>query len=176
MQLLKVVGRCLLVVLAVASVAAAPAPAAAQYVPVIAEPTAPGSNSFTISGSGATPDTTVEFFVEIDGELVLCGSTVSDASGGYTGTCTLPPGTLPGDYRVVVVNEGREIGETVVSLMDGPGPTVTTQPGVGVDDVPAGDLPRTGSDTETLVKVGSLLVAAGFAAVILTRRSRRSVS
>ena len=74
----------------------------------------------------------------------------------------LPPGTEPGTYTVSVGCDGEFLDFTVEVLADG---TVVGTP-----------LPRTGSNTGTLVGVAAALIVLGASVVVGTRQRRRATS
>lgn len=129
---------------------------------------APGQ-PITVTGQcPVATGTRTQVSFELQPGNISLGSTTSDTSGNYSHTFSIPEGTAPGSYQIVitcvaVLGEGRvrRLPLTVVAAAEA---------------ARAGTLPRTGESPLPLVLGGATLVALGAGAVIATRRRRSTTA
>lgn len=100
--------------------------------------------------------TVMAFF---DGDQVV---STPGTSSPFVFSFSIPPNTAPGTHTVSVGCDGEVLDFSIEVLADG---TVVGTP-----------LPRTGSNTGTLVGVGAALIVLGASAVVGTRQRRRANS
>jgi hypothetical protein len=132
---------------------------------------APGED-IVISGGGFAPGSTVTITIAAgggltlaEGDVVVSGTAVADASGNFSIRLQVPPGTPAGDYAVVASGIGPD-GEPVALRS-----TVTVvAAGAG-----GGGLPFTGSNSGVALWVAFAVVALGAALVIGARQRRLAV-
>ena len=169
--------------LAVASVVAIAAPAAAQQYP-------PADNSITVSDTTPTPGQTITITartfspsapvtVTMAPEAVTLGETPAGSDGVVRLDATIPDDTALGDHTITAAGESPD-GLLSLSARI----TVVPADGAGDDDAAGGagggggaggDLPRTGSDlTMPLLQIGLALAALGGLILALSKRRRRA--
>jgi hypothetical protein len=123
---------------------------------------------FTISGTGV-PGDTVSATLDVN-PVVALGSSPVDQNGQFSILATIPAGTPPGDYDIVVASENCPTSTTVTITVGG---ALLQVENVGVD------LPGGPSDTQTPLRfsagIGALLIGL-FALTRLTGRRVRSRS
>jgi LPXTG-motif cell wall-anchored protein len=163
--------RRLLTVLAIVLVglgfAVAPAHAGVEEYPpdpgiTVDDPNVDPGGTVTVRGESCAPGVLVT--IEFLGEVVATVTTAED--GTFVATFDVPAGTAAGTYDVDAIDCTTEVLSTSISV-GAPATTTTT--------VASTTLPRTGSDgTETLVRVGVVLLAAGGLLAFAARR--RSVA
>lgn len=149
------------------------APAAAQYDTFTVSPGGVESGgTTTFQGDGCEPGSTVT--ISIDGDTLA--TVVANDQGQFTGSIVVD---LPaGDYTVtatcgdVVQTAPLNVRGVSDSTTTAPDPTAPAPaPGPGVGGQGGGSpLPRTGSNTTSLVLVGALLLAGGGAMVVARKR------
>lgn len=112
-----------------------------------------------VVGSGFTPGSTVDFF--IDGEFLGTAQASDDPDGNVDATFPLPPGfQTDGQYEITVECPDGAIASNI--LIVGSGLPTTTEP-----------LPATGSgSTLSLLKVGGSLIALGSLGLLVARKRR----
>ena len=104
----------------------------------------------TVFGSGFPPSTPVD--IVLLSSPVLLGTVVTDASGSFTTTVTIPSDTEPGIHRLVgAVRGGGPSAETTITVLAPAGSPLR----------PQGQLSRTGSDPAGSTKVAATLVVIG---------------
>lgn len=144
-------------------------PASECAAPQASRTTAAPGEPITVTGQCpvATGNPTPVSFQLQPGNVDL-GTVNSGSDGRYSHTFTLPAGTQPGSYSIVitcteVLGEGRTrtLPVTVVAAAAA---------------ARTGTLPRTGESPVPLALGGATLVALGAGAVIATRRRRSPVS
>lgn len=170
---LSVIKRLMLipgVFLVVALMIGLPAAAHAQYVPgepgFILDPDTVqegGASSF-VSGVGCPRDTAVD--VSILGESVGKTTSRNDPDGTFETSIQIPASLGPGEY-VVAVSCGMVRMTNIL--------TVTAIPVTVPDAGGGGDLPRTGSDSMVLVRIGLMAVTLGGLLVLGARAKRARV-
>lgn len=157
-----------LIVLSAALLMVFASAAHAQYVPgqpgFILDPNQvlEGGATTTASGVGCPPSTNVVF--TIDG--VQVGTTVSrpDPDGSFDATLSIPASFAPGEYTVVATCGNVRMTNTL---------TITAVP--TSEPTSATTLPRTGSDSMLLVRIGLALAATGGLLVLGTQKRRARV-
>lgn len=135
--------------------------------------TVPQGGSITVSSTGWRPGSTVTIL--LDG--VVLGTLTADASGGVSGSFTVPGGTTTGGHQVNAQGTGANGNAlalsapitvtalaTTASFTATPAPTATP--------TTTGSLPVTGAQIAGAVAVGGALVLAGGALTGATRRRR----
>lgn len=172
MSFVRVLGALLVAVVAVLVPSSAHAyPPAPEAISISVTNPAPGEPFQIFVDSAEGPTVTVTITSQTpgipDNDIEIAGSqsmTKETTGGEATFTATL---YSEGRYDVVATDaEGDRVGESIVVVGDGvPGET-------GDDVTEAGVLPDTGSDVTTLVAAGAgaLLLLAGVAALVVTRR------
>jgi LPXTG-motif cell wall-anchored protein len=173
MSFVRVLGALLVAVVAVLVPSSAHAyPPAPEAITIAVTNPAPGEPFQIFVDSAEGPTVTVTITSQTpgipDNDIEIAGSqsmTKETTGDDVSFTATL---YAEGRYDVVATDaEGDRVGETIVVVGDGvPGETGddVTEAGVG--------LPDTGSDVTTLVAAGAgaLLLLAGVAALVVTRR------
>lgn len=178
------VGAALLVVLMAA-------PAAAQYQPNTVTPgSGVAGTEITVAGSGCAPFQDIEITVYPETQSTLAGipdsapvitvNTTSDADGNYNVSFTVPAGLAPGWYDIlgpcpkrVDIDIDRANGEKLYFL----GRFLVVAPGAPGGNQGGGvDLPRTGSDLNSLGLIGAGLLVAGGLVLTATTSRRRSAA
>jgi hypothetical protein len=135
----------------------------------VTPPTVPAGQDVVVSGSGFPAGAPIDILLFSTPSLL--GSTVTDATGRFRVTVTVPVDTPPGSHRVVAAVRGGTIrAEAPLTVL---GPTAP------LAAAPAGRLSRTGSGVAppvglaaTLVVVGLLLVGGGEGGPIRRRGTR----
>jgi LPXTG-motif cell wall-anchored protein len=118
------------------------------------------------------PGTPVDFYVLIDGERVFLGTAIADENGVAIFDWTVPAGVCCGDFEIEIEGIDEETGEPRTAVGD----VFIYEFGAGVPGE-GGELPYTGSNSNTLVRIGLVLVLAGGVSVVaVRRRSARSLS
>ena len=121
---------------------------------------------------GWEPGTEVDFYVIVDGERVFIGTAIADENGVAIFDWTIPAGVCCGDFDIEIEGIDEETGEVRVA----DGDVFIYEFGAGVPGE-GGELPYTGSNSNTLVRIGLVLVLAGGVSVVaVRRRNARSVS
>ena len=159
------------VLVSVVVVLAAGGIAAAQYVPgqpgfILDPDRLPDTGGqTTIRGVGCPPDTEVNAFILVDGAEIPIGSgrSADDPDGGFEFVATVPP--LPAGEYTVLVRCGPVTLSNILTIFS----TAVPAPPPGQE----GTLPRTGTDSLTLVRWALLLVAVGGLLAVTERRRRR---
>lgn len=129
------------------------------------EPTPGGT--VELVADGFQPGTEVDFYVIIDGTPVLIGTAIADENGNATFDWTIPAGVCCGEFEIEVEGIDEETGE----------PRKATTSLVIVENDNGGNLPYTGSNSSTLIRIGFVLVLAGGVSVVaVRRRNARTVS
>ncbi|SDF80462.1 hypothetical protein SAMN04487781_2583 [Cellulosimicrobium cellulans] len=110
-------------------------------VPTVPRVALVGSGPFVVGGrlelrgTGLTPSTTYEVWLESD--PVLLGTVTTDADGAFLFVATIPVGTTPGEHhvRLVPVGGGADVLSEPFLVLAAPGephePGTTTPPGAG---------------------------------------------
>lgn len=159
------------VFLVVLSIIALPSTAHAQYVPgepgFILDPDTVeegGASSF-VSGVGCPRDTAVD--VTIEGQSVGSTRSRNDPDGTFETTIQIPASLAPGEY-VVTVTCGVVRMTNIL--------TVTAKPTTATTGTSGGsNLPRTGSDSMILIRIGLMAVTLGGLLVLGARAKRARV-
>lgn len=166
-----------------ALVAFAPAASAQTYTGqatvTVSDLVASPGEPITVVASGYAAGATVTFTLNSD--PIHLGTATADAQGTARLTFTIPTGVPAGDHTLVA--SGLDASGNVLTLSTrltvmaaggnsgGTGGTGGTGSGSGSGSgSSSGSLPRTGSDNTNLVRAGALLIAAGGAAVLVTRK------
>ena len=149
----------------------AAAPAQAQDYPAgptltVDRPSVSCGQAVVISGKDFLPDT--EVTLTVGGEVI--GTAMTDSQGSFSFTWTVPC-TLSGSVTVTATDQQNTLSVALtVGAAGGPSPTTAPRP------ASSGTLPRTGSDSDVLVRAGLLLVAAGGLLVLSTRKRSREAT
>ena len=162
-----------ILMLAVLLVAVPAAASAQEYPPqqgqaTVSDSSVPPGGTFTISGSGCAPSTTVALGFDNDAQ----GQTTADGSGAFSGPVTVPADAAPGQHTAQAVCETSE-GETLVLS------AAITVEGAEAPRGTAGTgaLPATGQDSSVpLTKIAVMLVLVGGAFVVAARRRKSPVA
>jgi LPXTG-motif cell wall-anchored protein len=128
--------------------------------------------SVELIADGWEPGTEVFFYVLVDGEKVLIGSAIADENGDAIFDWTIPAGVCCGDFDIEIEGIDEETGEprTAVAAV------FVYEFGAGVPG-DGGELPYTGSNSTSIVRIGLvLLVAGGVSVFAVRRRSARAAS
>ena len=121
---------------------------------------------------GWEPGTEVDFYVLIDGERVFIGTAIADENGNATFDWTVPAGVCCGDFNIEIEGIDEDTGEPRTADAQ----VTIYEFGAGVPGE-GGQLPYTGSNSNSLVRIGLVLVLAGGVSVVaVRRRSARSAS
>ena len=137
-------------------------------VPEGGEDPTPGG-TVELVADGFKPGTEVDFYVIIDGVSVLIGTAIADENGNATFDWTIPAGVCCGEFEIEVEGIDEETGE--------PRKATTSLVIVESNNGGGGELPYTGSNSSTLIRIGFVLVLAGGVSVMaVRRRSARTVS
>jgi hypothetical protein len=163
------------------------APAAAQQYPpavtslALSDTCAPAGAAVTATARTFTAGSTVGLTVA----GTPAGSAAADGSGTATFTVTVPE--ADGDVELVATGEGPGGPLTLTANLTvdaedcaAPAPSPSPAPGAAAptpaddDDSRGGNLPRTGSDTGDLVRIGLALAAVGGLLLAVTHRWRRN--
>lgn len=164
--------RSVLAVLATTLVLFAAAPAQAQDYPggptlTVDRPSVVCGDTVVITGKDFLPDT--EVTLTVGGQVI--GTVMTDGEGNFSFPWTVPC-SLSGS---VTITASDGVNTLSVSITVGaPGPSPTTAPGPTPSGT--GTLPRTGSDSDLLVRGGLLLVAVGGLLVLATRKRDRATA
>lgn len=128
--------------------------------------------SVELFADGWEPGTEVEFYVIIDGEPVLIGTAIADENGEAFFDWTIPAGVCCGDFDIEIEGIDEETGEPRTADAS----VFIYEFGAGVPGE-GGDLPYTGSNSNSLVRIGLVLLLAGGVSVLaVRRRSARAAS
>lgn len=121
---------------------------------------------------GFEPGTEVEFFVEVDGELILIGTAIADENGVAELEWNIPAGVCCGDFEITIEGIDEETGEPRTATAE-----ITIYEFGGGVPGDGGQLPYTGSNSTSIVRIGLvLLVAGGVSVFAVRRRSARAAS
>lgn len=137
-------------------------PAQAQYTPppgiTIDPPVVNPGETVTVSGHECAAG--VEVTISLGGSQVATATTGED--GTFTASFEVPVGTAPGTYSVTAADCAVDVLSSTLTVQ---GATTATAAAAGTT------LPRTGSGTtETLLRVGIVLVACGGLLAFAARR------
>ena len=174
---------------AVVFVGALAAPVAAQQYPpavtslALSDTCAPAGATVTATARTFTPGTMVNLAVA--GAPV--GSAAADASGIATLTVTVPQadgdvelvatGDAPGGPLTLTAHltvDAEDCASSAPTPSPAPAPAAPSVDSSGDDSSGGGNLPRTGSDTGDLVRIGLALAAVGGLLLAVTHRWRRN--
>lgn len=122
---------------------------------------APG-DSLTLTGTGFPAGSAV--VAELFSDPVHLGTTVTDASGGFRMTVTVPAGTAPGPHTIRV----RVVGGTALAEI----PLQVTAAAASLRAAQTGTLSRTGGDFTRRAGTALVLMVAGFVLVGLAWNDR----
>lgn len=142
----------------------------------VTPPSVSPGGTVTVVASGFLPGSTVTFEIErARMSRAPLGQATADETGTATAEVVVPSNLRPGTYTVSCTGIDAEGADVVVasnvSVVDetnggGGGPD-----GDGTGSDPGSDdLARTGSNATTLVRIAVLLIAAGGAALLATRK------
>jgi LPXTG-motif cell wall-anchored protein len=157
-----VAGTLLLVVIGLGT----PARAGMSYPPApgisVDKPEVDPGDQVTVTGDGC--DAGVDVTITLGDDEVATATTADD--GTFSATFEVPASTTPGTYSVNAIDCTAEVLSTTLTVRAAgttPTPTPTASGG--------STLPRTGSDTtESIVRVGVILLACGGLMVLFARR------
>jgi LPXTG-motif cell wall-anchored protein len=143
---------------------AAPANAGSEYPPPagisIDKPTVNPGEQVTVTGDGC--DAGAEVTIALGATQVA--TTTASEDGTFSASFVVPSGTAAGTYSVNATNCVAEVLSTTLTVR-AVGTSPTSSSGGG------STLPRTGSDTtESLIRVGLVLLACGGLLVVFARR------
>lgn len=128
--------------------------------------------SVELFSDGWEPGTEVSFYVLIDGEQVLIGTAIADENGDAVFDWTIPAGVCCGDFDIEIEGIDEETGEPRTAVAE----VFIYEFGAGVPG-DGGELPYTGSNSTSIVRIGLvLLVAGGVSVFAVRRRSARAAS
>jgi hypothetical protein len=159
---------------ALALVALAAAPAAAQYNLDVGGELVPGGE-VTVSGDSCAFDAEVEVRLtqltsdRAVGDTTVVATGTADGEGNYDITFQLPADLEPGTYEISVYCNGAFVRSAQVQIQEAG--TATTQPGSGSG---GGPIVRTGSDLNGLGLVGIGLLTVGGIILIATKTRRHA--
>jgi len=156
-----------LAVLAPASPAAAGGgpPDYASCVITVEPSTFPPGASVVVTGSAFQPNFETTLML---GQVPL-GTVMTDATGAFQTTVTIPDDAAPGANTISAACDAQgNVTSTDVTISGGDVSQPTTPGGSG------GGLPRTGSDAEPLVVAGAAALLAGITFVLIAGRRRRT--
>ncbi|MCU1499298.1 MAG: hypothetical protein JWM47_3251 [Acidimicrobiales bacterium] len=114
--------------------------------------------SLAVSGDGCAPGATVTFTLTSGEYSAEIGTATADADGAYDSTVVIPSNAPAGAATL-----SNSCDTSVLGLQINAAPAVTP-----------GTLPRTGSNTQTLVGVGAGFLLLGGTLAIGARRTRRT--
>jgi hypothetical protein len=161
-----------IVVFAVAAIALAAAPAAAQQYPptqksITASDTTPcPGGATTITGQGFEAGTAVT--LTLDGSTSL-GNPTAGADGAFSIGVTIPSSTATGSHTVTATGTGADTASVTATLN-----VVSCEETTTTTIVPGVSLPRTGSSsTMPLVRAGLALTALGGVLLAIAAKRRR---
>jgi LPXTG-motif cell wall-anchored protein len=132
-------------------------------------PNAGDSVTLEVPGFGANSEATVE----LHSDPIVLGTFTADGEGVVRATVNLPAG-ITGSHNLVVMG-ANALGQPVVATIPitiAAGPQATD----GDDGDDGGFLPRTGSNTASVVTLGGVLVIIGGSATIVTRKRLATVN
>jgi LPXTG-motif cell wall-anchored protein len=128
--------------------------------------------SVELVADGWEPGTEVFFYVVVNGEQVLIGSAIADENGEAVFDWTIPAGVCCGDFEIEIEGIDEETGEPRTATAE-----ITIYEFGGGVPGDGGDLPYTGSNSTSIVRIGLvLLVAGGVSVFAVRRRSARAAS
>ena len=128
--------------------------------------------SVELVADGWEPGTEVFFYVIVDGEQVLIGSAIADENGEAVFDWTIPAGVCCGDFEIEIEGIDEETGEPRTATAE-----ITIYEFGGGVPGDGGQLPYTGSNSTSIVRIGLvLLVAGGVSVFAVRRRSARAAS
>jgi LPXTG-motif cell wall-anchored protein len=144
-------------------------PAQAGYPPpagiTIDKPSVDPGESVTVTGDGCAAGVDVTILL---GDTEVATATTTE-DGTFSATFEVPPGTAPGTYSVDAVDCTVEVLSTTLTVLGAAAATTAASSG--------GTLPRTGSDTtESLIRIGVVLLACGGLLVFAARRRAAAAS
>jgi alpha-L-fucosidase len=123
----------------------------------------------TIEVGGFAPYS--EVTIELHSDPIVLGTFTADGEGVVRATVNLPAG-VSGSHDVVVMGSNA-LGAPVIATIP---VTISVDPGPGSDDGDSGGLlPRTGSNTATILTLGGVLVVLGGGATVITRKRLATV-
>jgi len=163
-------GRLVLAVLASTLIVLTVAPAEAQDYPggptlTVDRPSVVCGETVVITGKDFLPNT--EVTLTVGGEVI--GTTTTDSQGNFSFRWTVPC-ALSGSVTVTATDRVNTLSVSLTVSAPGPAPTAAPTP------TPSGTLPRTGSDSDLLLRAGLLLVTAGGLLVLATRKRNRAAA
>lgn len=129
-------------------------------------PQAGGSVTVHVGGFASGSSVTIE----AQSTPIMLGTFQADASGWVDATVTVPS-TLSGSHHIVASGTNSLGAPVVVSLPITVSQAGVTQPtATPTESNPTSFLPRTGSNTMSIVLAGGVLMIVGGAAVVATRK------
>jgi LPXTG-motif cell wall-anchored protein len=137
----------------------------------------PGGAEVHILGSGFTPGSQVEFF--IDGESLGTATVSNDTDGNIDVTFPLPEAfDIDGEYTITAECPDGAVATNVLIVGLGFVTTTTAPPTTVVSptSIPQQPLPVTGSDSGDLVRVGLGLLVVGGGVLAVSRRRAHHVA
>lgn len=171
--------RALTVVIAVGALLAVSTPAQSQEYPppangvFISDSTVFAGQVIIIQAGVFAPGSTVTF--NFFSQPVLLGTAAADASGIATLEATIPTNATPGTHTIVasgIAPDGSplEVSTTITVVADGADGAAVGGGAAG------GDLPRTGSNSVPVARIGAALLAVGGGLLFVTRRRRAAAA
>lgn len=162
--------RLVLAVLATTLVLLTAAPAQAQDYPggptlTVDRPSVVCGDTVVITGKDFLPNS--EVTLTVGGQVI--GTVMTDDQGNFSFPWTVPC-SLSGSVTVTAEDGVNTLSVSITVGAPGPAPTAAPTPGT------SGTLPRTGSDSDLLVRGGLLLVAVGGLLVLATRKRDRAAA
>ncbi len=147
-------------------------PAGAQGYPgtgsiTLDKTTVPQGGTVGVTCTGFAPGTDVQ--ITLHSDPVDLGTATADDNGEVHQNITIPPGTATGQHSVTCSGlsaSGGSLTLTAELMVTATGTTPVTNPTTSG----TGTLPRTGSDTTELLRVGVVLIVAGAALAVIVRR------
>jgi len=129
----------------------------------------PGDAEVHILGSGFTPGSQVEFF--IDDEPLGTATVSNDSDGNIDVTFPLPEAfDIDGEYTITAECPDGAVASNVLIVGLGFVTTTTAPPTTVSPTTQAQPLPVTGSDSSDLVRIGAGLVLVGGVVLAVSRR------
>jgi LPXTG-motif cell wall-anchored protein len=127
----------------------------------------------TIEVGGFGPHSTVT--IELHSDPVVLGTFTADGEGVVRATVRLPEG-VSGSHDIVVMGTNALGAPVVANIPVTISAVPTDGSGSGDGEGDGGFLPRTGSNTSTIVTLGGVLIVMGGAATVVTRKRLATVS